>query len=88
MKIIQIALGQHNDNFVCCPADALTWDSRKYLIIQEIIQNDPDIITLQVSVNHQKTKLESPINLKQFHRISIGSGSFQIFTIDAYYSKL
>lgn len=54
MKIIQIALGQHNDNFVCCPADALTWDSRKYLIIQEIIQNDPDIITLQVSVNHQK----------------------------------
>lgn len=55
MKIIQIALGQHNDNFVCCPADALTWDSRKYLIIQEIIQNDPDIITLQVSVNQKKS---------------------------------
>lgn len=46
--VINIALGQHNDNFVCCPADALTWESRKYLIVQEIIQNDPDIICLQV----------------------------------------
>lgn len=45
----KIALGQHNDNFVNCPADALTWESRKYLILQEIIQNDPDVICLQVS---------------------------------------
>lgn len=42
------ALGQHNDNFVCCPDDALTWEARKYLIVQEIIQNDPDVICLQV----------------------------------------
>lgn len=43
-----IALGQHNDNFVCCPDDALTWEARKFLIVQEIIQNDPDVICLQV----------------------------------------
>lgn len=42
------ALGQNNDNFVCCPDEALTWESRKYLIVQEIIQNDPDVICLQV----------------------------------------
>lgn len=46
--ILKIALGEHNDNFVCCPADALTWEARKYLILQEIIQNDPDVICLQV----------------------------------------
>lgn len=26
----------------------MTWESRKYLIVQEIVQNDPDIICLQV----------------------------------------
>lgn len=48
LSLPNIALGQHNDNFVCCPDDALTWDARKYLIVQEIIQNDPDVICLQV----------------------------------------
>ncbi|XP_031640004.1 nocturnin isoform X3 [Contarinia nasturtii] len=52
-NILSQSLGQHNDNFVCCPADALTWESRKYLILQEIIQNDPDVICLQ-EVDHFK----------------------------------
>ncbi|XP_055320819.1 nocturnin isoform X2 [Sitodiplosis mosellana] len=52
-NILSQSLGQHNDNFVCCPADALTWESRKYLIVQEIIQNDPDVICLQ-EVDHFK----------------------------------
>lgn len=52
----QTALGQHNDNFVCCPADALTWESRKYLILQEIIQNDPDVICLQVQPITENTR--------------------------------
>lgn len=56
------ALGQHNDNFVCCPDDALTWESRKYLIVQEIIQNDPDVICLQVrhAAAHFYAKFEIP----------------------------
>lgn len=53
MLSITLALGQNNDNFVCCPDEALTWESRKYLIIQEIIQNDPDVICLQ-EVDHFK----------------------------------
>lgn len=48
-----LALGQSNDGFVCCPDEALTWDNRKYLIIQEIIQNDPDVVCLQ-EVDHFK----------------------------------
>jgi len=52
-NILSQSLGQNNDNFVCCPDEALTWESRKYLIVQEIIQNDPDIICLQ-EVDHFK----------------------------------
>lgn len=52
-NILSQSLGQNNDNFICCPDEALTWESRKYLIIQEIIQNDPDIICLQ-EVDHFK----------------------------------
>lgn len=45
-----LALGMHNDGFVRCPTDALTWECRRYQVIQEIVQNDPDIVCLQVSV--------------------------------------
>lgn len=63
----KIALGQHNDNFVNCPADALTWESRKYLILQEIIQNDPDVICLQVRVlpSFQSNQVQETNKLSQ-----------------------
>lgn len=47
------ALGQHNDGFVSCPDEALTWECRKFQIVQEIIQTDPDVICLQ-EVDHFK----------------------------------
>ncbi|XP_055378644.1 nocturnin isoform X2 [Condylostylus longicornis] len=52
-NILSQSLGQKNDGFVCCPDEALTWDNRKFLIIEEILQNDPDIICLQ-EVDHFK----------------------------------
>lgn len=55
--IFYIALGQNNDGFVCCPDEALTWESRKYLIIQEIVQNNPDVICLQVNVLQHKNAI-------------------------------
>lgn len=48
-----LALGQYNDGFVSCPKEALTWECRKYQILQEIIQTDPDVICLQ-EVDHFK----------------------------------
>lgn len=50
-NILSQTLGQSNDGFVSCPDEALTWDCRKYQIVQEIIQNDPDIVCLQ-EVDH------------------------------------
>lgn len=47
------ALGQSNDNFVRCPDEALVWEHRKYLIIEEIVQTNPDIVCLQ-EVDHFK----------------------------------
>jgi hypothetical protein len=43
-----IALGQKNDNFVCCPDEALEWRSRRYHILEEIVEYCPDIMCLQV----------------------------------------
>lgn len=45
------ALGQHNDGFIKCPDEALTWDHRKFLIVEEILQYQPDIMCLQ-EVDH------------------------------------
>jgi hypothetical protein len=42
------ALGQMNDNFVCCPDEALEWRFRRYHIIEEIVEYCPDIMCLQV----------------------------------------
>lgn len=44
----QTALGQKNDNFVCCPEEALEWSSRRYHIVEEIVEYCPDIMCLQV----------------------------------------
>lgn len=45
------ALGLMNDNFVCCPVEALEWQSRRFHIVEEIIEYCPDVICLQVINN-------------------------------------
>lgn len=52
-NILSQTLGQNNDGFVRCPEEALTWEHRKFLIVQEILQNNPDIVCLQ-EVDHFK----------------------------------
>uniref|UniRef100_A0A182NAR4 Nocturnin n=1 Tax=Anopheles dirus TaxID=7168 RepID=A0A182NAR4_9DIPT len=52
-NMLSQTLGMHNDGFVRCPLEALTWDCRRYQLVEEIIQNDPDIICLQ-EVDHFK----------------------------------
>lgn len=53
------ALGQHNDNFVCCPPEALDWTNRRYRILEEIIEYSPDIICLQVSLTSKRLSLKN-----------------------------
>uniref|UniRef100_A0A8C9V6Y5 Nocturnin n=1 Tax=Scleropages formosus TaxID=113540 RepID=A0A8C9V6Y5_SCLFO len=50
-NILAQALGEGKDNFVQCPADALNWNERKYLILEEILTYEPDILCLQ-EVDH------------------------------------
>ncbi|XP_013114219.1 nocturnin isoform X2 [Stomoxys calcitrans] len=52
-NLLSQTLGQNNDGFVRCPEEALTWENRKFLIVQEILQNSPDILCLQ-EVDHFK----------------------------------
>lgn len=52
-NMLSQTLGMHNDGFIRCPSDALTWECRRYQVIQEIVQYDPDIICLQ-EVDHYK----------------------------------
>lgn len=52
-NILSQSLGQNNDGFVQCPEEALTWDNRKYLIVEEILKNNPDVVCLQ-EVDHFK----------------------------------
>ncbi|KAJ6640810.1 Nocturnin [Pseudolycoriella hygida] len=67
LNSVSKTLGQNNDGFVRCPDEALTWECRKYLIIQEIIQNDPDIVCLQ-EVDHFKF-LQSVLGTQQYEGI-------------------
>lgn len=46
-----------NDNFAKCPDEALEWNSRRYLIIEELIEYCPDIICLQVSTQMFKNQI-------------------------------
>ncbi|XP_063236229.1 nocturnin isoform X3 [Bacillus rossius redtenbacheri] len=50
-NLLSQALGQMNDNFVCCPDEALEWKTRRFLIVEEIIEYSPDVICLQ-EVDH------------------------------------
>ncbi|KAK6628906.1 hypothetical protein RUM43_002723 [Polyplax serrata] len=47
------ALGVSNDNFVKTPPESLDWRTRRFYILQEIIQNNPDVICLE-EVDHFK----------------------------------
>lgn len=52
-NILSQTLGTKKDNFINCPAEALNWTTRRWRILEEIIQHDPDIICLQ-EVDHFK----------------------------------
>ncbi|XP_061847908.1 nocturnin [Colius striatus] len=50
-NILAQALGEGKDNFVQCPMEALKWEERKCLILEEILAYKPDILCLQ-EVDH------------------------------------
>ncbi|KAF1384421.1 hypothetical protein PFLUV_G00120010 [Perca fluviatilis] len=50
-NILAQALGEGKDGFIRCPMDALNWQERKYLIMEEILTYRPDILCLQ-EVDH------------------------------------
>ncbi|XP_054483623.1 nocturnin [Anoplopoma fimbria] len=50
-NILAQALGEGKDAFIRCPLDALNWQERKYLILEEILTYRPDILCLQ-EVDH------------------------------------
>lgn len=50
-NILAQALGEGKDGFIRCPLDALNWEERKYLILEEILTYSPDILCLQ-EVDH------------------------------------
>ncbi|XP_063046465.1 nocturnin isoform X2 [Engraulis encrasicolus] len=50
-NILAQALGEGKDGFVRCPLEALNWAERKYLILEEILTYQPDILCLQ-EVDH------------------------------------
>lgn len=50
-NLLSQALGENNDNFVCCPGTALGWKRRKHHVAEEIIKYNPDVICLQ-EVDH------------------------------------
>ncbi|MEE6461531.1 hypothetical protein FKM82_001313 [Ascaphus truei] len=50
-NILAQALGEGKDNFIKCPVEALKWEERKYLILEEILMYRPDVLCLQ-EVDH------------------------------------
>ncbi|KAM4810311.1 nocturnin isoform 2-T2 [Rhinophrynus dorsalis] len=50
-NILAQALGEGKDNFIKCPMEALKWEERKYLILEEILMYRPDVLCLQ-EVDH------------------------------------
>lgn len=63
------ALGEGKDGFIRCPLEALNWQERKYLILEEILTYRPDVLCLQ-EVDHYYDTFQPILN-------SLGySGSF------------
>lgn len=52
-NVLAQALGQHTDNFVKCPSEALNWETRSYRMCEEILTKQPQIICLQ-EVDHYR----------------------------------
>lgn len=50
-NILAQALGEGKDGFIRCPLEALRWQERKYLILEEILTYRPDVLCLQ-EVDH------------------------------------
>ncbi|XP_071446924.1 nocturnin isoform X2 [Hetaerina americana] len=50
-NVLSQALGQENDNFMCCPEEALDWQTRRFQMLEEILEYNPDVICLQ-EVDH------------------------------------
>ncbi|KAM4709566.1 nocturnin isoform 2-T2 [Discoglossus pictus] len=50
-NILAQALGEGKDNFIKCPLEALKWEERKYLILEEILTYRPHVLCLQ-EVDH------------------------------------
>ncbi|XP_034036912.1 nocturnin isoform X2 [Thalassophryne amazonica] len=50
-NILAQALGEGKDGFIRCPLDALNWEERKFLILEEILTYRPDVLCLQ-EVDH------------------------------------
>nr|XP_033795149.1 nocturnin [Geotrypetes seraphini] len=50
-NILAQALGEGKDNFIKCPIEALKWEERKCLILEEILTYQPDVLCLQ-EVDH------------------------------------
>jgi len=50
-NVLSQALGTKVDNFVQCHPSALDWKTRRWRMVEEIIQHDPDIVCLQ-EVDH------------------------------------
>ncbi|KPP71718.1 nocturnin-like, partial [Scleropages formosus] len=65
-NILAQALGEGKDSFVRCPPDALNWAERKYLILEEILTYQPDILCLQ-EVDHYYDTFQPVFNSLGYH---------------------
>ena len=52
-NVLARSLGKENDNFVRCSPTTFDWRLRRWRVLEEIVQHDPDIICLQ-ELDHPK----------------------------------
>lgn len=50
-NLLSQALAERMDRFVCCPEGALEWRTRRWRILEDILEYEPDILCLQ-EVDH------------------------------------
>ncbi|KAG9328623.1 hypothetical protein JZ751_006128 [Albula glossodonta] len=65
-NILAQALGEGKDGFIQCPLDALNWAERKYLILEEILTYQADILCLQ-EVDHYFDTFQPVLNSLGYH---------------------